>query len=70
MIAFGAIIILFRISPDILQPRIERKEQEYAQMKVAIQVAKTLGIPVKGKTIEQIRQDIKDYMDKEKQSKA
>jgi len=68
LIAIGAIIIMFRIQPDILQPRIMRKDQEYAQMKATIQVAKTLGIPIKGKTIEQIRQDIKDYMDKEKQN--
>lgn len=67
LIIVGFIIVLYRIQPDILEPRRVRKEKEYAQMKATLVVAKTLGLPIKDKTLEQIRQDIKNYMDKEKQ---
>ena len=67
LIIVGFIIVLYRIQPDILEPRRISKEKEYAQMKATLVVAKSLGLPIKDKTIEQIRQDIKNYMDKEKQ---
>jgi hypothetical protein len=35
-------------------------------MKATVAAAKGLGLPIEGKTIEQIRQEIKNYLDKEK----
>ncbi|MGD0329078.1 MAG: hypothetical protein ABSB40_01375 [Nitrososphaeria archaeon] len=67
LIIVGFIIVLFRIQTDVLRPRRIHEEQKSAQMKATLAAAKGLGLPIEGKTIEQIRQDIKNYMDKQKQ---
>jgi len=66
MLAIGAIVIVFRIQPDFIAPKIQKREQEIERAKATIRVAKALGIQVRGKDIEQIRREIREYMEKEK----
>ncbi len=67
LIAVGFIMVLFRIQTDVLRPRRVRKEQKNAQIKATLVAAKGLGLSIEGKTIKQIRQEIANYFDKEKQ---
>ncbi|MGQ9781424.1 MAG: hypothetical protein ACUVQ8_04115 [Nitrososphaeria archaeon] len=68
MLALGAIVVLFRIQPDFIAPKIQRREQEIERAKATIRVAKALGIPIQGKSLDQVRKEIKEYMDKERAS--
>ncbi|MEM3404411.1 MAG: hypothetical protein QXJ17_07750 [Nitrososphaeria archaeon] len=64
LIALGSIIVLSRISPDIIEPRIQKRKKQQEEVRRIIRVAMSLGIPVQGKTLEQIRKDIREYLEK------
>jgi len=63
-IALGLIIVLSRISPDIIEPRIQKRKKQQEEVRRIVRVAMSLGIPVQGKTLEQIRNDIREYLEK------